>query len=211
MANASTKRIALLGFELESNRFAPVVGKTEFTGKLVLKGADMMADLATENPRSPGTLVGFTRTMDKTGSWTPVPIMVAGAGAAGAVAPLLPRPHRLGPGGGDGDEGDSALGRVQIGRRAGFRQIAARTGVGHAILIQVADIGEDAVLAEIVGMVVGTSHHLDAQPLQLLDNLGIGAHVGSPRSGGRGVFIVVKQHLGVGSGDIGAVEQLYQA
>ena len=85
MANASTKRIALLGFELESNRFAPVVGKTEFTGKLVLKGADMMADLATENPRSPGTLVGFTRTMDKTGSWTPVPIMVAGAGAAGAV------------------------------------------------------------------------------------------------------------------------------
>ena len=85
MADGSTKRIALLGFELESNRFAPVVGRSEFAGKLVLEGADIMADLATENPRSPGTLVGFVHTMNEMGPWTPVPLMVAGAGAAGAV------------------------------------------------------------------------------------------------------------------------------
>ena len=85
MTERSGKRIALLGFELESNRFAPVVGHSEFAGKLILKGADMMADLATENPRSPGTLVGFARAMDEMGPWTPVPLMVAVAGAAGAV------------------------------------------------------------------------------------------------------------------------------
>ena len=85
MTDNAGKRIALLGFELESNRFAPVIGQSEFAGKLLLKGVDITSDLATENPHAPGTLVGFARAMDKMGPWTPVPLMVASAGAAGAV------------------------------------------------------------------------------------------------------------------------------
>ena len=85
MTDNAGKRIALLGFELESNRFAPVIGQSEFAGKLLLKGVDITSDLATKNPHAPGTLVGFARAMDKTGPWTPVPLMVASAGAAGAV------------------------------------------------------------------------------------------------------------------------------
>ena len=76
-------RIALLGFNLESNRYAPVAGPREFENDLYLIGRDMLDDAYAEYPKVQRTLPGFVKTMDATGPWTPVPVLIASAGATG--------------------------------------------------------------------------------------------------------------------------------
>jgi len=78
-------RIALLGFSLESNGFAPVATRTDFEQTYLFAGEALAADLADPHPRANGTLIGFTSRMDETGPWEMVPIVVAQATPAGPV------------------------------------------------------------------------------------------------------------------------------
>ena len=78
-------RIALLGFMLETNAFAPVATAEEFEQKLYLAGDALLADLRRPNPQASGTTQGFVEVMDQAGAWEPVPIIETGAGASGPV------------------------------------------------------------------------------------------------------------------------------
>ena len=80
------KRIALLALHLESNRFAPPVGRKDFAEKVLLSGDDIMTDAAKEHSRMGGTMTGFIDAMNRSGPWTSVPIVVADIGAAGPIA-----------------------------------------------------------------------------------------------------------------------------
>ena len=77
-------RIAVLGLHHEGNRWAPVVMKEDLKEKLHV-GDAIIADARTKHPRVTGGTVGFVREMDATGDWTPVPIILADAGAAGPL------------------------------------------------------------------------------------------------------------------------------
>lgn len=85
MSRTTGKRIAILALHLESNRFAPPVGRAEFEEKVLLYGDAILADSACGHPRQGGTITGFIDTMNDTGPWTPVPIIVADGGAAGPI------------------------------------------------------------------------------------------------------------------------------
>jgi len=76
-------RIALIGFNLESNRWAPVVGRAAFEADLFLRGDELLSDARSPNPRAQATMAGFVATMDKTGPWEPLPIVSTSGGAAG--------------------------------------------------------------------------------------------------------------------------------
>jgi microcystin degradation protein MlrC len=78
-------RIAVLGFSLESNGFAPVATRVDFEQNYLLAGEELAADLAAANPRAKGTLTGFSARMDETGPWELVPIAVASTTPAGPV------------------------------------------------------------------------------------------------------------------------------
>ena len=78
-------RIALLGFMLESNAFSPVADETEFREKHWIEGDAIVDDAMSTAPRDPGGFTGFCQAMDKSGSWTPVPIAMTTAGASGPV------------------------------------------------------------------------------------------------------------------------------
>jgi len=80
------KRIALLALHLESNRFAPPVGRADFAEKVLLHGDEILTDAALPHPRQGGTMTGFIHAMNDSGPWTPVPIVVADIGAAGPIA-----------------------------------------------------------------------------------------------------------------------------
>ncbi len=85
MAERTGKRIAILALHIESNRFAPPVGRADFEEKVLLYGDEIMADAAREHPRMVGTMTGFIHAMNQAGPWTPVPIVNADVGAAGPI------------------------------------------------------------------------------------------------------------------------------
>lgn len=81
----SSPRIAILGFAIESNRFAPVSTRTDFVDRAYLAGDDLMADARQEAPRMTPEIPAFVRRMDAAGAWTPVPILFANAESGGPV------------------------------------------------------------------------------------------------------------------------------
>ena len=78
-------RIALLGFMLESNGFAPVATEAEFREKLWLEGDALLDDARASTSRGPGGIKGFVETMDAAGPWRPAPLALTSAGASGPV------------------------------------------------------------------------------------------------------------------------------
>jgi microcystin degradation protein MlrC len=78
----SNPRIAILGFALESNRFAPVVSRLDFQH---LEGQTIVDEARKPAPRVAANVSSFIATMDAAGPWTPVPIVLANGGAAGPV------------------------------------------------------------------------------------------------------------------------------
>src|SRR5829696_593041 len=78
-------RIALIGFMLESNAFAPVADEAEFRQQHWIEGEAIVVDARLPVPRDPGGFVGFCRAMDETGPWLPVPLAMTTAGASGPV------------------------------------------------------------------------------------------------------------------------------
>ena len=79
-------RIALLGFSIECNRFAPVATEADFASRTLLSGPALIAEARASAPRMLGELPGFVADMDAAGDWTPAPIVLAMAEPNGPVA-----------------------------------------------------------------------------------------------------------------------------
>jgi len=79
------RRVALLGFSLESNGHAPVATEAEFRDYLWLEGEAFGRDIRAPAPQSPPEIRGFVKEMDRHGPWTPVPILMTAGGASGPV------------------------------------------------------------------------------------------------------------------------------
>jgi microcystin degradation protein MlrC len=78
-------RIALLGFSIECNRFAPVATEADFAARTLQRGDAMVADARSAAPHMLGELPGFIADMDAAGAWEPVPILLAMAEPNGPV------------------------------------------------------------------------------------------------------------------------------
>ncbi len=81
----SGRRIALLGFSIECNRFAPVATEADFAARTLLHGDAMLAEARAPAPRMLGELPGFVADMDAAGAWQPVPLTLAMAEPNGPV------------------------------------------------------------------------------------------------------------------------------
>ena len=81
----NSPRIALLGFSIECNRFAPLASETDFRTRTLIGGADLMAEARAPAPRMLGELPGFVAAMDQAGAWQPVPSLLAMAEPNGPV------------------------------------------------------------------------------------------------------------------------------
>ena len=75
----SPKRIAILGFSLETNAFSPVCGEKEFSERGLFYGEAISEDARRPAPVINGGICGFYNVMDANGPWEPVPIAFASA------------------------------------------------------------------------------------------------------------------------------------
>src|ERR1700758_1746655 len=80
-----TPRIALLGFSIECNRFAPVATEADFQTRTLIGGDEMLREARSAAPRMLGEMPGFVAAMDESGVWEPVPILLAMAEPNGPV------------------------------------------------------------------------------------------------------------------------------
>ncbi|MCC6719067.1 MAG: M81 family metallopeptidase [Acetobacteraceae bacterium] len=70
-------RIALLGFSIECNRFAPTTHEHDFAIRTLMRGDDILSDARGKAPRMLGELPGFVGAMDGGEPWEPVPLLLA--------------------------------------------------------------------------------------------------------------------------------------
>lgn len=84
-----TPRIALLGFSIECNRFAPPAERVDFTSRCWLEGEAIVTDARSVAPRALAEMPGFVADMDAAGPWQPVPILLAMAEPNGPVRAAL--------------------------------------------------------------------------------------------------------------------------
>lgn len=76
-------RVALLGFSIECNRFAPAATAADF--RVRLEGDAILADARSRAPRALAEMPGFVQAMDKAGPWQPRPVLLAMAEPNGPV------------------------------------------------------------------------------------------------------------------------------
>jgi microcystin degradation protein MlrC len=79
-------RIALLGFSIECNRFAPVTTEAIFRASSFFEGEAMVAEARKPAPSMLGELPGFVAAMDAMGEWQPLPLLFAATEPNGPVA-----------------------------------------------------------------------------------------------------------------------------
>jgi microcystin degradation protein MlrC len=80
------KRVALMGFMLESNTFAPVSDEDAFRSLCYMAGTEILDDIAKDNASLPIEIPSFCNGMDCSGiSWQPMPIVVTAAEPGGPV------------------------------------------------------------------------------------------------------------------------------
>ena len=71
-------RVALLGFSIECNRFAPVATEADFQSRTLLSGPALLAEAREAAPRMLAELPGFVAAMDQiVPDWRPYPITLA--------------------------------------------------------------------------------------------------------------------------------------
>jgi len=85
MQPRSSKRIAVLGLMLESNRFAPVTVKEDYLDRVYLVGDEILTALGKPESELPAEILGFRSAMDTACAWTPVPILVGLVEAGGPL------------------------------------------------------------------------------------------------------------------------------
>jgi microcystin degradation protein MlrC len=77
MPDRSPPRVALLGFSIECNKFAPVATKAHFLARTYLEGDAIVAEARSATPRMLPETPGFIAAMDASGAWTPVGVALA--------------------------------------------------------------------------------------------------------------------------------------
>src|SRR5438094_4263342 len=77
MPDSSAPRVALLGFSIECNKFAPVATKAHFLARTYLEGDAIVEDARSATPRMLPETPGFIAAMDASGTWTPVGVALA--------------------------------------------------------------------------------------------------------------------------------------
>lgn len=78
-------KVAILGFAIESNRFAPVSTRVDFVSRCYLAGDRLLAESRSPAPAMTPEIPAFVRAMDEAGAWTPAPILFANAESGGPV------------------------------------------------------------------------------------------------------------------------------
>jgi microcystin degradation protein MlrC len=78
-------RVAVLGFHLESNAFAPVSEERHFRSLCYVEGEDISREARKKISSLPAEIPGFYREMDALGPWTPVPVIATAAEPGGPV------------------------------------------------------------------------------------------------------------------------------
>ncbi|GGC68207.1 microcystinase C [Siccirubricoccus deserti] len=78
-------RIALLGFSIECNRFAPPATLRDFETRCWVEGEALVADARSASPMALGEMPGFVADMDAAGPWQPRPVLLAMAEPNGPV------------------------------------------------------------------------------------------------------------------------------
>ncbi|HJQ58962.1 MAG TPA: M81 family metallopeptidase, partial [Vineibacter sp.] len=82
---ATSPRIALLGFAIECNRFAPVSTREDFASDVDMRGNALLVEARRPTPGLMPDMPGFVTEMDRTGPWTPAPLRIASAQPGGPV------------------------------------------------------------------------------------------------------------------------------
>ena len=77
MPDRSPFRVALLGFSIECNKFAPSATKAHFLARTYLEGDAILEDARSATPVILPETPGFVAAMDGSGPWTPVGITLA--------------------------------------------------------------------------------------------------------------------------------------
>src|SRR3954447_23193346 len=77
MSAAANPRIALLGFSIECNKFAPQATKAHFLARTYLEGDDIVAEARGATPTMLPETPGFVAAMDAAGPWQPVGVALA--------------------------------------------------------------------------------------------------------------------------------------
>jgi microcystin degradation protein MlrC len=77
MQNSTSPRVAILGFSIECNKFAPPASRVHFTARTYLEGDAIAAEARMPAPRMLAETPGFVAAMDASGTWTPVGIALA--------------------------------------------------------------------------------------------------------------------------------------
>ena len=81
-----TKRVAILGFLLESNNFSPITTEADYRRRCYLEGDEILEELKREAPRTPSEILGFKTRMDESGiDWELIPCVVADAEPGGPI------------------------------------------------------------------------------------------------------------------------------
>ncbi len=77
MPDRSSPRVAILGFSIECNKFAPVATKAHFLARTYLEGDAIVEEARSATPRMLPETPGFIGAMDALGAWTPVGVALA--------------------------------------------------------------------------------------------------------------------------------------
>ena len=77
MPDLSSPRVALLGFSIECNKFAPPATKEHFLARTYLEGGAVVEEARSATPTMLPETPGFVAAMDASGPWTPVGIALA--------------------------------------------------------------------------------------------------------------------------------------
>ena len=70
-------RVAVLGFSIECNKFAPPATKAHFLARTYLEGDDIIAEARAPTPTMLPETPGFVAAMDAAGAWQPIGIALA--------------------------------------------------------------------------------------------------------------------------------------
>jgi microcystin degradation protein MlrC len=77
MPSTAAPRIAILGFSIECNKFAPPATKAHFLARTYLEGDDILVEARGATPTMLPETPGFVAAMDTAGPWQPVGIALA--------------------------------------------------------------------------------------------------------------------------------------
>jgi microcystin degradation protein MlrC len=85
MPHPAVPRIAILGFSIECNKFAPPATKAHFVARTYLEGDDILEEARLPTPTMLPETPGFVAAMDAAGPWHPIGIALAMAEPNGPV------------------------------------------------------------------------------------------------------------------------------